>query len=99
MERESLHAEIAALNQRMANIELLLQQSLTNQENWLSVKDAAQVMGVSETTMRRYAREGVVIAKRPSGKATGDHRILKSSLITTQKKKRPGRKPGRVTLI
>lgn len=48
---------------------------------YLSVKEAAELCGVSSKTIRRYLTKGVIVSKTIRGKRGMEYRILKSSLL------------------
>lgn len=48
---------------------------------YLSIKEAAELAGISTKTIRRYVNKGVVVSKTIRGKRGMEYRILRSSLV------------------
>lgn len=48
---------------------------------YVSIKEAAELAGVSTKTIRRYLNKGVIVSKTVKGKRGMEYRLLKSSLL------------------
>lgn len=91
---EQLRTEVKGLRDQLSQVTAMLQEVLEPSESWLTVKQSAEFMGVSEWTIRKYAKQGVIKGKRLSNNPRGDFRILKSSLVAPNKQRRRGKSSG-----
>ncbi|BCL59945.1 hypothetical protein DGMP_06380 [Desulfomarina profundi] len=97
-----MRIELSELKQLLLDLREKIHQQYLQEDEILTVNEAAALLKVSKSTLFRYVANRSIPYSRPSGKAKGDLRFSKRALLETippKKHKRRGRKTREITVL